>query len=172
MEHHAEVLRGGCRYSASSSCSAAARVKCLCSSRRKSALVVPPLRIRRTTDKARLRKPWGGPTRRRSSSSPKSAGLREVFGRTVTSVEGYRCCHHRWRDTRPARSLRVQRVGFAMAMVSNPILLLMDEPFSALDVLSTETLRTDFSRSLDRASAADQGRTHGDAKHRGSSSHV
>lgn len=37
-----------------------------------------------------------------------------------------------------------QRVGFARAIVVQPTLLLMDEPFSALDVLTAETLRTDF----------------------------
>ena len=37
-----------------------------------------------------------------------------------------------------------QRVGFARALVVHPDVMLMDEPFSALDVLTAETLRTDI----------------------------
>src|SRR5580658_4698698 len=41
-----------------------------------------------------------------------------------------------------------QRVGIARSLIAEPVVLAMDEPFSALDVLTAETLRGEISRLL------------------------
>ena len=60
-----------------------------------------------------------------------------------------------------------QRVGFARALVVNPDILLLDEPFSQLDVLTAETLRNDLLDLWDAAPHPDQGDRDGVAQYRG-----
>ncbi len=69
---------------------------------------------------------------------------KEIRGRAIAAIDligldGYESAYPR----ELSGGMR-QRVGFARAMVVHPNILLMDEPFSALDVLTAENLRTDF----------------------------
>src|ERR1700677_2808528 len=64
---------------------------------------------------------------------------RALAGIDLIGLDGYESAYPR----ELSAGMR-QRVGFARALVVHPNILLMDEPFSALDVLTAETLRTDF----------------------------
>jgi NitT/TauT family transport system ATP-binding protein len=70
---------------------------------------------------------------------PKEIRTRAIAAIDLIGLDGYESAYPR----ELSGGMR-QRVGFARAIVVHPNILLMDEPFSALDVLTAENLRTDF----------------------------
>ena len=70
---------------------------------------------------------------------PKEARSRALKAIDLIGLDGFESAYPR----EISGGMR-QRVGFARALVVEPTILLMDEPFSALDVLTAETLRTDL----------------------------
>ncbi|RFB80050.1 ABC transporter ATP-binding protein [Methylovirgula sp. 4M-Z18] len=71
--------------------------------------------------------------------SPEEARKRALKGIDIIGLDGFESAFPK----ELSGGMR-QRVGFARALVVQPKILLMDEPFSALDVLTAETLRTDL----------------------------
>ncbi|HEY5084051.1 MAG TPA: ABC transporter ATP-binding protein, partial [Rhizomicrobium sp.] len=70
---------------------------------------------------------------------PKEIRARALAAIDLIGLDGYESAYPR----ELSGGMR-QRVGFARAVVVHPNILLMDEPFSALDVLTAENLRTDL----------------------------
>ena len=76
---------------------------------------------------------------RASGADPEEARKRAIQAIDVIGLDGFESAYPK----ELSGGMR-QRVGFARALVVQPKILLMDEPFSALDVLTAETLRTDL----------------------------
>src|SRR5579872_4338606 len=70
---------------------------------------------------------------------PKEIRARALAAIDLIGLDGYESAYPR----ELSGGMR-QRVGFARAVVVHPNILLMDEPFSSLDVLTAENLRTDL----------------------------
>ena len=71
--------------------------------------------------------------------SPKERRTRALHAIDIIGMDGFESAYPK----ELSGGMR-QRVGFARALVVKPELLLMDEPFSALDVLTSESLRSDL----------------------------
>jgi NitT/TauT family transport system ATP-binding protein len=79
-----------------------------------------------------------------ASLNPLGLPPAEIRGRAVVAIDQIGLSGFESAFPRELSGGMRQRVGFARALVIAPIVLLMDEPFSALDVLTAEKLRTDF----------------------------
>ena len=76
---------------------------------------------------------------RRSASPARERRRRAVDAIDLIGLDGFETAYPK----ELSGGMR-QRVGFARALVVNPDILLLDEPFSQLDVLTAETLRGDL----------------------------
>ena len=100
---------------------------------------------------------------RRAACRPSCARARAVDLLDRVGLDGFETAYPR----ELSGGMR-QKVGFARAMAVEPELLCLDEPFSALDPLSAESLARRVDRAVDQRQHPHQGRADGYAQHRGS----